>query len=137
MNIKNIWKDVVLPLEKHTDERGGIVDIFYDTPMSHITFIKSEPKAVRGNHYHKETTQHMLITKGSLTYWYKPLASDEPAKYILVRAGDLVTTPPNEIHALVIGDDGNEFIVFTEGLRGGKDYEKDTFRVETIIGNSS
>ncbi len=133
MNIKNIWKNAVSPLEMHIDERGGIVDIFYSTPMSHITYIKSNPKAIRGNHYHKETTQHMLITKGSLTYWYKPLDSEEDAKFVVANVGDLVTTPPNEIHALVIGEEGNEFIVFTEGLRGGRDYEKDTFRVESIV----
>ena len=52
---------------------------------------------------------------------------------IELKKGDLVTTPPLEVHALKIGPDGNEFIVFTEGLRGGLDYEKDTFRVPSII----
>ena len=47
----------------------------------------------------------------------------------------MISTPPNEIHALKIGSDGNEFIVFSEGLRGGKDYESDTFRVSNIIEN--
>ena len=36
---------------------------------------------------------------------------------------------------LKIGSDGNEFIVFSEGLRGGKDYESDTYRVSNIIEN--
>ena len=40
-----------------------------------------------------------------------------------------------EIHALEIGEEGNQFIVFSSGLRGGKDYEDDTFRVESIIGS--
>ena len=43
------------------------------------------------------------------------------------------STGPNEIHALKIGPEGNEFIVFSKGLRGGKDYESDTFRVDNII----
>ena len=47
---------------------------------------------------------------------------------IVAREGDLVSTGPNEIHALRIGSEGNEFIVFTVGKRGGKDYEGDTFR---------
>ena len=33
-----------------------------------------------------------------------------------------------------IGSDGNEFIVFSEGLKG-KDYESDTYRVSNIIEN--
>ena len=51
----------------------------------------------------------------------------------MANVGDMVSTPPNEIHALVIGDDGNEFIVFSQGLRGGSDYESDTFRVDSIV----
>ena len=34
---------------------------------------------------------------------------------------------------LKIGNDGNSFVVFSSGLRGGKDYEADTFRVDSII----
>ena len=30
MKIKNIWKDIESPLELHTDDRGSIVDIFYN-----------------------------------------------------------------------------------------------------------
>ena len=49
------------------------------------------------------------------------------------KKGDYVSTPPYEIHALRIGPDGNQFVVFSEGTRGGLDYEKDTFRVPSII----
>lgn len=134
MILKNIWKNVEFPLESHIDDRGSITDIYYNKSVSHITIIKSNPGAIRGNHYHMQTTQSMLITKGSLDYWYKPLNSDEPANMVTLFPGDFITTPPLEIHALVIGKDGNEFLVFTEGLRGGMDYEKDTFRVDSIIG---
>lgn len=133
MKIKNVWKDVESPLESHADDRGSINDIFYNTNINHVAIIDSQPGARRGNHYHKETTQHMLMTKGSLEYWYKPVDSDEPAKMVLAKAGDLVTTPPLEIHALVITAEGNQFIVFSEGKRGGKDYESDTFRTDNIV----
>lgn len=133
MKIKNIWKNVEPPLESHADDRGIINDIFYNTNINHVAIIDSNPGAHRGNHYHKETTQHMLMTKGALEYWYKPVDSTEPAKMILAKEGDLVTTPPNEIHALVITDEGNQFIVFSEGKRGGKDYESDTYRTDNIV----
>ena len=133
MKMKNVWKDVEPPLELHTDVRGSIADIFYDENINHVAIIDSEPNALRGNHYHKESTQHMLMTKGSLEYWYKNVDSDEPAKMVVAKEGDLVSTPPLEIHALVIGEEGNQFIVFGEGVRGGMDYESDTFRVESIV----
>ena len=120
-------------LELHSDTGGTIVDIFYNKNINHVAYVKSQPNVIRGNHYHKETTQHMLMTKGSLEYWYKEVNSTEPAKMVVAKEGDIVSTVPNEIHALRIGPEGNEFIVFSEGKRGGKDYESDTFRVDNII----
>ena len=54
------------------------------------------------------------------------------SKFIIANEGDMISTPPFEIHALRITKK-NKFIVFSQGLRGGKDYEKDTFRVNNII----
>ena len=134
MKIKNIWKETKLPLEIHSDDRGDIVDVFYKENIHHVAVVRSNKGAKRGDHYHRKTIQYMLITKGSLEYWHKPLDSEEPARCILMREGDFVATPPNEVHALNIVED-NEFVVFTTGERGGSDYESDTVRVsETIIG---
>lgn len=119
-------------LEFHEDDRGTIVDLFYNENINHVARVKSEPGALRGNHFHKVSTQHMLMTQGSLEYWYKPVGSDEEAQMVVANVGDIVSTPPNEIHALKIGPEGNEFIVFSEGVRGGMNYEDDTFRVADI-----
>lgn len=133
MKVINIFEQGNENLETHKDDRGIIADVFYNTKIEHVSIIISEPNVIRGNHYHKKTTQSILIIKGSLEYWYKPFGSNESAKMYLCKVGDLVTTEPYEIHALKINDDGNEFIVFTKGERGGMDYESDTYRVDTII----
>ena len=133
MIYRNIRKNLPNTLELHEDERGSILDIFYKKKINHVAIVDSNPNTLRGNHYHKMTTQHMLITKGSLEYWYKKLGSKDKAKMQLAEVGDLVTTPPLEVHALKILEKGNQFIVFSEGLRGGSDYETDTFRVDSIV----
>ena len=133
MKYKNIFKNVEEPLEMHEDKRGKIADIFYDDNIEHAAIVDSEPNVLRGNHYHKFSTQHMLMTRGSLEYWWKPVDSDEPAQMVVAKIGDIVSTPPNEIHALVIREDGNQFVVFSEGVRGGMDYESDSFRVDSIV----
>jgi dTDP-4-dehydrorhamnose 3,5-epimerase-like enzyme len=135
MKLTNIFNRNDKDLEIFKDNRGIIADVFYNSDIAHVTLISSVPNALRGNHYHKETEQTMLITKGSLEYWYKPVDSNVPAKMCLCKVGDLITTDPNEIHALRITEEGNEFIVFTKGKRGGKDYESDTYRTESIIKN--
>jgi dTDP-4-dehydrorhamnose 3,5-epimerase-like enzyme len=133
MEIINLYKGNNNPLELHVDNRGCIADVFYDKNINHVAIITSEPNVIRGNHYHKETTQHILIVKGSLEYWYKHVDSNELPQMYLAKVGDLITTKPYEIHTLKITEEGNEFIVFSEGKRGGKDYESDTFRVDSII----
>lgn len=132
MEIKNVWKDVKAPLEMHEDNRGAIADIFYGQNINAVAIIKSKKGVRRGDHYHKETTQHCLITKGTMVYVYQPVDKSQPVKHILMQVGDIVSTHPHEIHTLLFPSD-NEFIVFSSGLRGGKDYEKDTFRVEPLI----
>ena len=133
MDCRNIRKKVKKPLQSFKDKRGSIIDIFYKKKIDHVAIIDSKPNTLRGNHYHKKTIQHMLITEGSLEYWYKPLKKKTKVKKKLLKVGDLVSTPPYEIHALKISQKGNQFIVFSEGVRGGKDYEADTFRVPSII----
>ncbi|MDP4039127.1 MAG: hypothetical protein Q8P57_00925 [Candidatus Pacearchaeota archaeon] len=127
---RNIW-NVSPPLEMHEDDRGKIADIFYNENINHVAVITSKKGISRGNHYHKQTTQHTLVTKGSLIYLSQPADKSEPVKAILLKEGDLATSPPNEVHAMLFPED-NEFIVFSSGLRGGQDYEKDTFRVSPL-----
>ena len=116
-----------------SDARGQISDIFYKSEIEHVAIIESHHKGViRGNHYHKLTTQHIFMTKGSLRYWYQPVDKSEPMKSIVVKEYELVSTPPNEIHALEILEP-NQFVVFSAGLRGGTDYEADTFRDLPIL----
>lgn len=133
MKIINIFKNNESELEIHTDGRGFIADIFYKADMNHACYITSVPNSVRGNHYHKFTTQHTFIISGSMEYWYKSL--DGPVQMVAAGKGDFITSQPNEIHTYKIGPNGCELIAFTEGPRGGKDYESDTIRVESIITN--
>ena len=114
------------------DQRGIIKDLFYKENINHVAHIITKKRGVvRGNHYHKKTTQFMYMISGSLIYWYKKVNSKKKAKALRIIKGEIVKTPPYEIHALTF-DEKNEFIVLSKGLRGGKDYEKDTFRVPPI-----
>lgn len=117
-----------------SDDRGTISDIFYKSNIEHVAIIKTNDngRIIRGNHYHKQTTQHIFMTKGSLIYWYRNQDDNSPVKNIKVEEGYMVSTPPLEIHALECLE-SSEFIVFSTGLRGGIDYEADTFRDKIIL----
>lgn len=117
---------IITPIS-HFDDRGVIIDLVENRSINAITFISFSKGAIRANHYHKKTTQWNYVLKGSI----KLIAQlgDEELKEQILGPGDLVATYPMEKHAL-IGLEESELLVFTEGPRGGKDYESDTFRLE-------
>lgn len=116
-----------------TDHRGQISDIFYKATIEHVAIIESTKAGlIRGNHYHKLTTQHIFMTRGSLRYWYRPVDESAPVRSVVVTEYEMVSTPPFEIHALEILEP-NQFVVFSSGLRGGIDYESDTYREFVIL----
>ena len=51
---------------------------------------------------------------------------------LIMNPGDFVVTGPNVAHALE-GIGHAKLMVFTKGPRGGKEYESDTFRLETPL----
>ena len=129
----NIYNNQEPKLGQFTDDRGSITDIFYKSNMNHGCIITNAAGAVRGNHYHKFTTQYTYVLAGSLNYYTKPVDSDQPAEMYAAVPGDMIISTPNEIHTLESGDEGSVFLAFAEGPRGGEDYENDTFRVDSII----
>jgi len=132
MKKRNIKTDTTKDLQFHEDERGIIADIFYDHPIDHSSYITAKKGSIRGNHYHKLSTQNVFLIRGALDYWYKPVSSEGPAEMVKIVPGDIVESSPLEIHALSFSED-SEFIAFSEGVRGGRDYEIDTFRVPSIV----
>jgi quercetin dioxygenase-like cupin family protein len=112
------------------DERGKITDILEKEIIEYITLISSKKGAVRGNHYHKESVQYTFVLKGCLKLLTQ--IGEEEIETAIIKTGDLVFTPPMEKHALIALED-SEFLVFTRGPRGGKNYEKDTYRLTGIL----
>lgn len=116
------------------DDRGNIFDVLYPCNVTHVGYISSKAGAIRGNHYHKETIQHIFITKGEMRYWFNPYVGyhDRDAQYGNFTEGWLLTSDPYEIHAMEMIQD-TEFVVLAEGKRAGIEYESDTFRVPSIV----
>jgi oxalate decarboxylase/phosphoglucose isomerase-like protein (cupin superfamily) len=112
------------------DDRGEIIDLIENESINAVTLITFCEGAVRGNHYHKQTTQWNYLLSGSIK-----LVSQVPGEQLVetvMNPGDLIVTRPEVRHALV-GLADSELMVFTKGPRGGKEYESDTFRLEAPI----
>ena len=108
------------------DTRGIIVDLLEKKKINAITYITQNKGKVRGNHFHKKTTQWNYLIKGRIKIVTKK--KNKSVKQMILSKGDLVVTSSNESHAIK-AIEYSEYLVFTQGPRGGKEYENDTFRL--------
>ena len=110
----------------YKDERGEIIDILERVEIDSVTLITSKSGARRGDHYHKETVQYVFVLKGSLEILTQ--MPEGEIETTIIKAGDLVFTPPIEKHTFITRED-SQILVLTRGPRGGKNYEEDTYRL--------
>ena len=112
------------------DDRGVIIDLLENESINAVTVVTFEKGAVRGNHFHKHTTQWNYVMEGRVR-----LVSQLPGeakREVIMGPGDFVATVPDERHALQ-GLESSRLMVFTKGPRGGKEYETDTYRLDVPL----
>jgi oxalate decarboxylase/phosphoglucose isomerase-like protein (cupin superfamily) len=116
-------------VQRDSDHRGGILSIV-DVPVSNVSIITCNPSSIRSNHYHQEDFHFMYVLDGEIDYFYKALNSDE-VKYLKVRQGENIFTPPREIHATYFPVT-TRLIVSSMLPRDQESYERDTVRVKFV-----
>jgi quercetin dioxygenase-like cupin family protein len=129
MNIYNnsfIVKNIV----RSDDERGSILSIV-DNMVSNVSIIQCNSDSIRSNHYHYEDWHFMYVLEGEIDYFYKGLEIDSEIKYLKVKEGNTIYTPPNEIHATYFPKN-TILIVSSKNPRDQITYEKDTVRVDFV-----
>ena len=118
-----------------SDERGDIMDIFTHEPKDHCTIVTFTRNAVRGNHFHKESVQSAYVLEGNFKIYNVLIDKDhkyrsENIHEIEASKGNYITHDKFEAHTYKCISEVGTLIVFTKGIRGGKFYEDDTFRLE-------
>lgn len=126
-----------MQLEKHKDKRGVIEDLYVgkDFSVTRITFKKG---AVRGNHKHLRTTQIDILKKGKLKSFakgqYFMLYGNKTGFFEsgILNPKQAILHPPKMGHAYKALKD-SEMISICIGKRIGKNYSKDTYKLETPL----
>lgn len=111
----------------YSDKRGVIVDLITNNTINAVTYVTLKKGYVRGNHYHKYTTQYNYIISGKLLFVVQR-EEQEKEKSILEK-GAMCMTLPMEKHAMYALED-TEIMVLTKGPNGGKEFESDTFALQ-------
>ena len=114
------------------DERGTIINIF-EGKIEHIAIITSKKGTVRANHYHKNIHQYIYLVSGLLETYCCNINNPEKKYMQLVRAGDLIDTPPMIAHAQKFLEDSLFIALSTKKRHDGK-YEEDTTAFKVIEG---
>ena len=119
-----------------SDRRGDIIDVFQNSPKDHCVIVTFNKGAVRGNHYHKKSTQYSYILSGGLTLKHAKVDKNGKIKgkinKKIIGPNILITLKPYEAHTFV-ANKKSVMIAFADGLRGGKDYEQDTYRFKNKL----
>ena len=107
-----------------SDRWGYIRDLFQNSPKDHCSIVTFNKGAVRGNHYHKKSTQYSYLLSGKLTLRYSKVDKNGNIKgkinKKIIGPNILITHRPYEAHAF-IANKKSLMIAFADGLRGGKD----------------
>ena len=114
----------------YQDKRGSITDIVEQIDFNGATMIASKKGSIRGNHYHKKTIQYIYLLSGKLKAKSKKV--DESMVEVILQPGDLISHDQLEAHCFEAIED-SLFLVLSSGLRTGKDYEKDTYRLNVPL----
>lgn len=117
------------------DSRGQIVNILEEkkfAEIANILVIDSKKGTVRANHYHKKDSHYMYLIKGKMRYTARDMRKkDAPLRSVIVRAGEMVYTPPMVAHAVEFLED-SLFLALATKSRKQKAYEADTVRLQLI-----
>jgi len=109
-----------------TDKRGAIFDLV-EEKVSHVGLITFTKGAVRGNHYHKKSTQYTYILKGKIKFVVSDVHGKHKKSFILTE-GMVSHIPPQMTHAYKALTPA-AMLDITTLARGVKGYEEDTVRV--------
>ena len=118
-----------------SDDRGEIIDIFTHEPKDHCAIVTFKKNAIRGNHFHKKSIQFAFVLEGNFKIYH--VKADENANYdskkieeLDASKNDYITHEEYEAHTYKCLSNKGTLLVFTKGVRGGKYYEDDTFRLD-------
>ncbi len=126
------WPDqAIVPLEKpFVDDRGAIQPLV-DRMMRSAVMIESKKGALRANHYHKTDWHYCYVISGCIEYYHRPTGDDNQPEMLLVKAGQMVFTPPMIDHGMKFPED-TVFLTLSRNPRDQATYEADVVRVEML-----
>ncbi len=110
------------------DERGEISDLL-NNPINHVGLITTKAGAVRGEHYHKLSTQYSYILSGKFEVLIAPVNNPGQIKKVILNEGEIIIIEPRIMHRFKAIEDSVMIDMMSES-RAGTGYEEDVVRIK-------
>ncbi len=121
----------MVPLEKPFVDKRGAIQPLVDRMMKSAVLIESKAGSLRANHYHKTDWHYCYVLSGSIEYFHRPTGSEKDPEKLLVKAGEMVFTPPMIDHGMKFPED-TTFLTLSRNPRDQNTYEEDVVRIDMI-----
>lgn len=129
-NSAQAWPtDPIVSLPMPFEDSRGVIQTLADGGVQSVQVITSKATTVRANHYHKTDSHFMYVIKGVMKYFHRPAGDTSPPKWLLVKEGQMVFSPPMVEHAVEFLED-SVFLNITGKPRDQGTYEDDLVRVD-------
>lgn len=123
--------EILVPLERPIIDARGSIQPLVERAMRSALLISSVKGAVRANHYHKSDWHYCYMISGAMEYFHRPTGKKGEADILVVKAGQMVFTPPMVDHAMRFTKD-SVWLTLSRNSRDQKAYESDVVRVKLI-----
>ena len=129
---KASWpKDPLVSLEKPFVDARGAIQPLVDEMMKSAVMIDSKKGSLRANHYHRTDWHYCYVVAGTIEYYHRPTGSTEDPECLIVKAGEMVFTPPMVDHGMKFPED-TTFLTLSRNHRDQASYEADVVRVDML-----
>lgn len=117
----------LVPLgEVFTDDRGEIVNLVCGDFKTAST-IFSKAGTERSNHYHLTDYHYLFVVFGEMEYYERQVHEPHNDVCLVVKAGEMVFTPPNVVHKTVFRKD-TLLLSIAKNIRNHNEHEQDVVR---------
>ncbi len=112
-----------------SDQRGSFVEAYHLPTDGQVSYVITNPKETRGNHYHLRKTETFLVIYGSATIQVKDRESGDVMTAEVGGAKPMsVKVVPNHTHSITATSEGAIFLVWCDEQFNEKD--PDTYMEE-------
>lgn len=95
------------PLKRHTDSRGGFVEMLKTADSGQFSYFTAPPGVTRGEHYHHTKSEKFLVVRGKARFAFRHLVTDESHELVVDEVdARVVDTVPGWAHSITnVGSD--------------------------------